>query len=121
MEHSTRTFEISEGEYAGIWCSYCNERIRPRRDEDTGAFIYQCTCDDAQKEIALLEEQRLANEMLEAFYEEKSIQMRRSYIERRIHEHKSALAELEQGLEELETESIANQAGSPTGITPVTN
>jgi len=98
---SSKHFVINDGPNAGIYCSYCGEKLTPQKDEETGAFYYQCTCADAKAEIHLLTQKEELDAKVEKFYAQREKKMKRiqllahrANMELQMHELSEALAEL---------------------------
>lgn len=100
---SSKNFAINDGPNAGVYCSYCGEKLTTQKDEETGAFHYQCECADARAEIVLLTQREELEAKIAKFYSQREKQIKRmqllghrSSIELQLQELSTALAELEE-------------------------
>lgn len=99
---SSKHFVINDGPNAGVYCSYCGEKLTTKKNEETGEFYYQCDCADARAEILLLTQKEELEAKIAKFYAQREKQIKRmqllghrSSIELQLQELASALAELE--------------------------
>lgn len=103
---SSKYFAINDGPNAGIYCSYCGEKITPKKNEDDGAFYYQCDCTDARAEIVLLEQQAQLEQKLQKFYSQREKMVKRTQLSKHYSNMELQLKEMKEQLEALGNDSL---------------
>lgn len=105
---TTKNFVINDGANAGIYCSYCGQKLTPQKDTDTGAFYSQCSCADAKAEIVLLTQSQELEAKIDKFYAQREKQTKytqllahKANMESQLRELSIALAELEEDSDEI--------------------
>lgn len=111
MAADTQHFVVSidEGNSQGVYCAYCGEKIIPARNE-TGAYYFQCDCEDAAREKELYLEKSKVEQDLESFLILKTDAMQVNELRTRIVIYEQHVHELKKRLQEI-TNRVA-------GVTP---
>ena len=102
MAADTQHFVVSidEGNSQGVYCAYCGEKIIPARSE-TGAYYFQCDCEDAAREKELYLEKSKVEQDLESFLIQKTDAMQVNELRTRIVIYEQHIHELKKRLQEL--------------------
>lgn len=126
---SSKNYAINNGPNAGVYCSYCGEKLTTQKDEETGAFYYQCTCADAKAEIILLTQKEELEAKIAKFYSQREKQIKRmqllghqASIQLQLEELQDALAELEDDSDvENDVTFSSDQVSEGVTLTPEEN
>lgn len=82
----------------GIYCSYCGALLTPKKDDDTGAYYFQCTCAQAYEE---LEFQRLIEDAGERLSELEERIDKTIELQKRMLAHTSCIKALDAQRQEI--------------------
>jgi hypothetical protein len=110
---SSKNFAINNGPTAGVYCSYCSGKLKTQKEEDSGAFHYQCTCADAKAEIYLLTQKEELESKLAKFYDQRDKQIKKTQLLKHKTSIEMQLQELASALSELDEDSSPENVSSP--------